>query len=423
MIIYACKGLKHIVKLEKLREESAWLQVPAGSDDDPFHKSAFYNPTMGFNRSMGSLALGAALPYLGRKNVLDGFSGTGARGIRYALENEISEITFVDANPDAVKLLRKNAKLNKVKHARIVEKKFHTFAGECEDEYFDFVELDPFGSPSFFLEPASMLVGKGGLVSATATDLAKLCGREEATCLRNYASKPMKGSFCHELAIRILLKRIAEVFALRDLAVEPLLCFFEGHAIKAVVRCEKAPGKATETIRSFVYANYCRACLRRWMSQWPAEKCECGKKSDYAGPLWAGKLCDDEFVKKTIETNGKRNYEQKKQLDKTLQLILGENGLPPLFYDLHDFAALLKKPAPKTAEFIEGLRENGFAASATHFSPTGVRTDAKIEEVKKLFTKDSTRLAKVGDFFGKIKLKINTQKVLDEIDEEMDSKF
>src|SRR3989344_6693460 len=267
------------MKLEKIREEKAVLLVPAGAGDDPFHKSAFYNPLMTFNRSLSSLGM-AAIMESGKADgtrekstkaasaskapfsVLDGLAGTGARGIRYATDNKGIEVTFVEANPDAIKLLKQNIRANKLKKTKIAAKKFHEFVGAADERY-DFVELDPFGTPAFFLEGASTLISKAGIISATGTDLAKWCGKEPATCMRNYSSKPMRCEFSHELALRILLKKMAEVLALRDYGIQPLFCFYQGHAIKAMVMAEKSSAKADESLRQFTYANLCSKCATR----------------------------------------------------------------------------------------------------------------------------------------------------------------
>jgi tRNA (guanine26-N2/guanine27-N2)-dimethyltransferase len=371
------------MKLEKIREEKAVLLVPAGASDDPFHKSAFYNPRMSFNRSMASVGLGALMQLMPEKTLVDGLAGTGARGIRYATDNPGIAVTFIEANPDAVKLLKQNIKANKLKKTKIAGKKFHEFVASADERY-DFVELDPFGTPAFFLEGASMLLGKSGIISATGTDLAKLCGNEPATCIRNYSSKPMRCEFSHEIAVRILLKKMAEALALRDYGITPLFCFYQGHAIKAMVLCEKSSAKADFAMKQFAYANLCSKCGSRWFSDFP-EACKCGGKTNYAGPMWKGKLNDAEIVKKAIEINEKRNYTQKEQLRTALTLMLEENDMQPLFYSVHELSKLWKVHSPKSDELLAQLRKAGFTASYTHFSPTGFRTNAPVAGLKKAF--------------------------------------
>ena len=53
------------------------------------------------------------------------------------------------------------------------------------------------------------------------------------------------------------------------------------------------------------------------------------------------------------------------------------------FYDVHRVASELGVSSPKIDIVLERLRNQGFAASRTHFTPVGVKTDAPLEDVKK----------------------------------------
>lgn len=44
------------------------------------------------------------------------------------------------------------------------------------------VDLDPYGSPSVFLDSAVQCVADGGLLMCTATDMAVLCGGNGEAC-------------------------------------------------------------------------------------------------------------------------------------------------------------------------------------------------------------------------------------------------
>ncbi|KAF7803101.1 putative tRNA (guanine(26)-N(2))-dimethyltransferase 2 isoform X1 [Senna tora] len=73
---------------------------------------------------------------------------------------------------------------------------------------FDVVDLDPYGSPSVFLDSAVQSVVDGGLLMCTATDMAVLCGGNGEVCYSKYGSYPLRGKYCHEMALRILLASI-----------------------------------------------------------------------------------------------------------------------------------------------------------------------------------------------------------------------
>lgn len=44
------------------------------------------------------------------------------------------------------------------------------------------VDLDPYGTPSIFLDSAVQAVSEGGLLLCTATDMAVLCGNNAEVC-------------------------------------------------------------------------------------------------------------------------------------------------------------------------------------------------------------------------------------------------
>ena len=56
----------------------------------------------------------------------------------------------------------------------------------------------------------------------------------------------------------------------------------------------------------------------------------------------------------------------------------------PFYYDLHKICKKLKICVPKINNTIERLKSMGYNATRTHFSPTGIKTDAKIKTIKGL---------------------------------------
>ena len=73
---------------------------------------------------------------------------------------------------------------------------------------YDAVDLDPYGSPTQLLDSAVQAVAEGGLLLVTATDMAVLCGNNGEACWGKYGSYPLHRSYCHEMALRILLAAI-----------------------------------------------------------------------------------------------------------------------------------------------------------------------------------------------------------------------
>jgi tRNA (guanine26-N2/guanine27-N2)-dimethyltransferase len=132
-----------------------------------------------------------------------------------------------DNDKVAVEACERNIRLNgKVAMAKLTahhaDSRIYMLSHEKE---FDVVDLDPYGSPSVFLDSAVQSITEGGLLMCTATDMAVLCGNNGEVCYSKYGAYPLRGKYCHEMALRILLASI-EVNCLIFLSAFPysLLC-------------------------------------------------------------------------------------------------------------------------------------------------------------------------------------------------------
>ncbi len=63
-----------------------------------------------------------------------------------------------------------------------------------------------------------------------------------------------------------------------------------------------------------------------------------------------------------------------------LETLAGELDIP-FHYDTHALARRNNLQVGKLAGIIEALRERGYRATRTHFSPMAVKTDAPFEDV------------------------------------------
>jgi len=69
--------------------------------------------------------------------------------------------------------------------------------------------LDPFGCITNFLDAAFRNVFNGGVVVATATDIASLYGTCPAPALRNYGARIVRTDFIKEVAARVVVSALA----------------------------------------------------------------------------------------------------------------------------------------------------------------------------------------------------------------------
>ncbi len=364
----------------KREEEGVRFEVPDG---------VFYNPEMRFCRSFASLALGS----IGEKNlsVCDAFTASGIRGLRYAKENKnVGKLMLLDIDRRAIASAKKNARANRLKV------KCETLHGNISKLVFDFcadfLEIDPFGSPSPYLydsfRPFNPL--KRAYLSVTATDVAVLCGGKLKACMKNYHSVPMNNEFTHETGMRIMLKKIAETAAEFNMGIEPLASLSKRHYLKTIVKVTRGADLAHGSLMKLGFVNYCKSCGWRGSSRFPVSSCgscrktlDAGPGTSFAGPLWLGELHDRKTIAGMRALNGKREYADKAELEKYLGRMAGEIGMPPFYYDVHQMCRLAGcTSVPKMDAVLASLGKRGYAASRTHFSETSVKTDAPLKALK-----------------------------------------
>ena len=358
--------------MTKIREGKAEISV---------QKGVFYNPEMELCRGMFSLAVGA-LPC--KVSVLDAMCASGVRGILYALENRnVSSLALCDASSSAVSCAKRNAARNKLKCKAMKSDARRLL----EETKCDFIELDPFGSPQPFLHSAAQgLSGKkGGYLSATATDMAVLCGAHHAACLKNYAAIPLDNEFCHENALRILAASVVRELAPFSLSAAPLFSLSHRHYVKILFKVERSAEKAVGAMKLLGFCSYCPKCCYRQHGRLPvSSSCpHCKAQLMHAGPLYLGALWDSALVGRMLSLDASRGYKDARKIEGMLSTIKSESEIGACsYYDLHTLA---KKWGGKILSMDDALlrmKALGLCASRTHLCPTAIRTSAPYGKVR-----------------------------------------
>jgi len=236
---------------------------------------------------------------------------------------------------------------------------------------FDYIDLDPFGSPAPSLDAACKRLANKGVIAATATDTAALSGSSVAACVRKYWSRPLKNEFMHEIGMRILIHKIQLIASQYEKVLVPLYGHSTAHYIRVYLQAQR--GKTKEVFRHSGYIHYCFRCLNRFTERHNNPKKCCKAPMSVAGPLWLGELWDSKLASKMKGSP-------------LTDLIAQESKVPTVgFYSTHMFAKKHKLGIPKHAILFEKLKKAGYWASLTHFSPESIRTDAPFKEFKKIF--------------------------------------
>ena len=331
----------------------------------------FYNKQMEFGRDV-SVMFGRAVFKEGDK-ILDGLAASGARGLRLANETGVrADFVLNDRNLAAAVLMKENASANSLDHVRVLCKDFRALMAE---EQFDYIDIDPFGTPVDFINSAIQGCRNKGTIAITATDTAPLYGTYPRTSLRRYGALSQRSPFAHETGLRILVGFMVREAARHDRACEPLLCYHTDHYFKCYVRVVNGAARADAAIKKLGYARFDKASLERSVSDRREDKAD-------AGPVWTGQLLSGQLLE---EMRPSKDLGTSVRCEKYLTLWKEEESSPALFYKMDELAKRTKHSPPKLQAMVEKLLENGFKASRTHFDPKGLKTDAPLDELLRLY--------------------------------------
>ncbi len=383
---------------QTIQEGKAQVLVPdlkaygvTPSDYAPSKAPVFYNPVMEFNRDLSVLAFTAFQRLVNHPiSICEPLTSQGVRGIRYAKEvPEVERVLISDISSKACEVAAYNIELNDLQEKVTLK---HSDANRTlsnnasPKKRFDVIDIDPFGTPVPYLDAAVRAVKNHGLLAATATDLAPLCGVHAKACIRKYGGKPLRAEYCHELAVRLLVGAVAATAARHDIGVQVLFSHSSDHYIRAYIQITYGAKKADESAKNLGFIMHCFNCMHREIVQQPfgCPTCkECGARMDWAGPLWTGGLQDVGFIEQIISVNQTAGFRLNNKIVKFLTQIRNEAQAPPTYYVIDKLSGKLDLPAPANQAFIAELQKAGFTAVPTHFNPRGIKTDASAKAMEK----------------------------------------
>ena len=364
--------------MNKITEGKITIEIPKG--DIRKKDTVFYNPKMQLNRDISILAIKVFEKMAKRKiTAADALSSSGIRTLRIAKEcDNIEKVLINDMNPSAIKTAEKTAKDNNIKNAEFSTEDANVFLSKNKC-LFDYIDIDPFGSPIYYLDSCARAASGKSLIGITATDTAPLSGTYPKTCIRRYGSTPLREDIKHEIGLRILIASIVRAFSRHDKSFVPVISYSKIHYFRIMgisTSSTRLAGKSAETIG---YAFYCKKCgNRRITDETEKEKCDiCGTEFTTAGPLWTGPINSGIFLEKMIENNDLKNPE----LTSFLETLHKESAIQELFYDLHQICKKNHLEIPKRDELFKELKKRGYKAEKTHHELTGLRSNVNYEEL------------------------------------------
>ena len=352
--------------------------------------AVFYNPVMKSNRDITILILQAARGLYAAKpwTIADPMAATGIRGIRIALElpaRDVEEIAMNDFSSAAVKLMKKNLRLNRIAGSKVSisvnEANKFLLSGPSRN----YIDVDPFGYPGPFLDSAIRRLQYNGILAVTATDTSALSGSSPNACRRKYLAAPLRNGFMHETAARIMVRLVQLIGSIHGKALIPVFSYSKEHYCRAFFLCKTGAHRIEALLDQHQELRYCAACTNRKAGP-AAPACDnCGEPWVVAGPVWVGRLFDERLAK-AIAASALENGFIDEKTRSFLEVVAGEAAAESAtgvgFFAIEDICETFKvarQPSPRVVR--TRLQRAGFVVSPTHCSTTGIKTSAPAKQV------------------------------------------
>ncbi|GAB6032633.1 tRNA methyltransferase 1 [Chamberlinius hualienensis] len=412
-------------------DKTAYTVVEEGRASVYFPNSndVFYNPVQEFNRDLSVACIREFVKELkepvedkkqfkapkidGGVKLLEALSASGLRSIRYAKEIPgIVNVVANDMSTQAYEAICRNAKFNDVEDIVIPNQDdaaMLMYKHRNPNNRFHVVDLDPYGSPSIFLDAAVQSVCDGGILLVTCTDMAVLCGNGSETCFSKYGAMSLKSKSCHEMALRIVLQSVESHANRYGRYVLPLISVSVDFYVRIIVKIFTSPAtvKKSASKRALVYM--CNGCetftLQPLGKSVPNEKgggykhspatgptlestCQhCGSKHKIGGPIWTDELHDTKFVEKVLKSIEDKpdDFKTAKKMQGMLSIILEELPDVPLYYVLDRMSSVCHVNCPKMMSVRSAILNANYRVSYSHAISTSIKTDAPPEFMWDIF--------------------------------------
>ena len=398
VLILLLSLLKSMDNFIQIIEGQTKLLVPKNSLDVkvPPHYPAFFNPLASLNRDLSIYLYNIFLDeYYNKKNTqitfADAFGGIGSRGLRVAVEvPKISQIYINDINELAITAAKESAILNNVN-----EKCFFSINEVCKflmcrpterNKRFTIIDLDPFGSPSPFIDCVLRSIEDEGLISITATDTAVLSGIYQTVCLRKYFGLSINNTYSNEVAIRLLISSIALIGARLGISLSPIFVNSNRHYFRVFLKISLSNSEANKVFDNLGYIRHCFRCGDRNLTYiYSHDLCpKCSSKFNIAGQLWIGKLFDKNVISNLLKKyllDDLKNDKKNKQIKQIFNISLEELDNIPYYFSVDEIGSMLKASPKKLNEIIDKIISSGYLASRTIFRSTGLKTNASMSNI------------------------------------------
>jgi tRNA (guanine26-N2/guanine27-N2)-dimethyltransferase len=340
---------------------------------------AFFNPKGKFVRDVSIACYNAFGVSKSGLTFADSLAGIGVRGLRVAKQVAcVSQVFLNDVNPSAISLAKKSASTN-----NLLDKCSFSTSEVCSfldtragGERFDIVDVDPFGTPSPFIDCAIRATKDGGMLSLAATDSAVLCGVYPSVAERKYLGRSLRTDYSHEVGLRLIIGLISMTAMRLETGIYPLFSHHDMHYFRVYVLMKVGNSHSRENEKKIGFIAHCFRCGYRailpkggLMENRPVNCPNCSNNTiKLGGPLWIGNIQSSDFV---------RTCSKQTPLE-----IFNEELDIPLYYDLTELSQKLHLRTPRINDVMARIQASGHLAGRTRLNPQALRTDAPLPELR-----------------------------------------
>ncbi|XP_015877582.3 tRNA (guanine(26)-N(2))-dimethyltransferase isoform X1 [Ziziphus jujuba] len=356
---------------------------------------SFFRHESATGRDLGVLAASLYRKSEGKLRVLDALCGCGVRSLRYLVEAEADFVLANDANEEYNSVICKN--LSRMVPSgpgdecrwRVTNSDANRIMTECylQRDFFDFIDVDSFGSDSSFLRSAMNALRLDGLLYVTSTDGFSSGGHRPHHSFAAYGAYIQPLPYSNEVGLRMLIGGAVREASVLGYRVAPLFSYYAYHGPVFRVLLRVNRGKLPDN-RDYGFISYCEQCGNSQAFSWDELgqiSCLCtnSKVSEsiiVSGPLWTGPLHDTVYVQEMLnlaEEWGWTGRDTETSLEKVLKQMVDESDprLPFGYIKLDEVASRAKINSPPLRTMMSAIQKEGYAASRSHIVSNAIKTN------------------------------------------------
>jgi len=282
-----------------------------------------------------------------------------------------------------------------------------------EKKRFDVIDLDPYGSAAIFLDGAVQSVNDGGLLCVTCTDTAVLAGTGyPEKCYSAYGGVGTRVEYCHEIALRLLLHAISTSAGRYGRYMEPVLTLSIDFYIRVFVRIYTRPvevKKLASQTGAVLTCHYCQSPSEMRFGRHSIRpggdkegskdtdkyqggsgpsvgtRCdECGSNYTLAGPMWLGRLHNQDFCQEMLKIANEDEVPRYKTINRINGMVgmaIDELQDVPFFLTPSRISSFFHCSSPPLMNVVSALLYAGFQVSRSHCTPGSIKTNASRKDL------------------------------------------